>query len=99
VRVLNVRYRVTVYAEVDLDAGEVTRVSEDVESIRLDLDQPRPSRMPWQVQQDDRNLGDAIEPSYGPNGEESPFDGEITPEIAARALDIAKGATWPMWES
>lgn len=94
-RVVSVRYRVTVYADVDLDTGEIVRVIENDESIRLDSDQRLISfeLMPLQSAE---VAAEVVEAAFGPDA--GPYPVDITPEIAREAVELAESLVWPAWE-
>ena len=90
-QVVSVRYRVCIYADVDLHSGEIIRVIEDDESVRLDDD-----AVAWRGGSDSERTLYVVEHAYGPDAK--PYPVSITSELAARAIEIADSATWPEWE-
>jgi hypothetical protein len=82
-RVLSVRHRATVYAEVDIDSGRLVSVSGDLESIRAD----------WIVAEDPLSL---VEPAFDELGREIPV--AITKATAKSAFRIAETEVWPEWD-
>jgi len=89
-RVVSVRYRICLYADVDLDSGEVVQVIEDDESIRLDV-----GAVHSDASSDEITLA-VVEEAYQPDGK--PYRVTITPEIARHARAVAERAVWPEWE-
>ena len=85
--IVTVRYRATVYVDVDLDAGTlVGSPFVDDESTRLDYYSTMPHRQrPVEV----------VEAAFDDRGSE--IDIDITPAIAARAIEIAETTDWPEW--
>lgn len=99
--VITVRVRVTVYADVNLATGEVVRVFEDDESVRLDFQLPEVA-LDGSRELTDEEAKDVVEASYLSEVETIAAD-EITGEIARKAIAIADGkdpysGEWPAWE-
>lgn len=82
--ILSVRYRVTVYCNVDTRTGEILSVTEDGDSIRLDT-LPADDHSPAALV-----ACGVVEDEHGR---------AVAKRMAKRAFDIAENADeWPAWD-